>query len=74
MSSRLARLFWEALDRAAYAVTDARLWLFELIHGPEPSTPADEKREQLRQEFSVTDFGTFMAGIDEQPTQDRKRR
>jgi hypothetical protein len=28
----LLRLFWEALDRLAYAVMDARLWLFELMH------------------------------------------
>src|SRR5690242_6126612 len=45
MSSRLARLFWEAFDRAAFAVTDARLWLSELIHGTELLTLADEKRE-----------------------------
>jgi hypothetical protein len=38
----LLRLFWEALDRLAYAVMDARLWLFELMHRPEASTRADE--------------------------------
>ncbi len=31
--TQLTRLFWEALDRLAYAVMDARLWLFELMHG-----------------------------------------
>ena len=36
----LLRLFWEALDRLAYAVMDARLWLFELIHGSEAATRA----------------------------------
>jgi hypothetical protein len=45
----LLRLFWEALDRLAYVVTDARLWLFELIHGPEASTRADETRETDRE-------------------------
>ena len=47
--ARLARLFWEALDHAAYLLTDARLWLFELIHGPEASTRADETRETDRE-------------------------
>jgi hypothetical protein len=42
------RLVWEALDRATSAVTQARLWLLDLIHGPEPPTPADEKREVER--------------------------
>jgi len=41
----LLRLFWEMLDRLAYAVMYARLWLFELIHGSEAATRADEKRE-----------------------------
>jgi hypothetical protein len=40
----LLRLFWKALDRVAYALMDARLWLFELMHGPEPAD-SDEKRE-----------------------------
>jgi len=46
--AQLIRLFWEALDRLAYAV-DARLWLVELIHGPEASTRADETRETDRE-------------------------
>jgi hypothetical protein len=45
MCSRLARLFWNALDRVDYVVTFARCWAAELIYGPEPPTPADEKRE-----------------------------
>jgi hypothetical protein len=40
--AQLTRLFWEALDRLAYAVMGARLSLFDLMHGPEPATPADE--------------------------------
>ena len=47
--AKLAQLFWEALDRVAYALTFARLWLFDVIHGPEPPTPADEKREADRE-------------------------
>jgi hypothetical protein len=43
--AQLSRLFWEVLDRLAYAVMDARLSLFELMHGAEPPTSADEKRE-----------------------------
>ena len=46
---RLPRLFWEAFDRAAYVVTDARLWLFEVIHGPAATTPADEQRKADRE-------------------------
>ena len=52
----LLRLLWEALDRLAHVVTDARLWLFELIHGPEAPTRADETRdtdrERLQKAFS----------------------
>ncbi len=68
MCSRLARLFWEALDRADYAVTLARCWLVDLIYGPEPPTPADEKRgadrEQLQKAFPGVDFDgtTLIAG------------
>jgi hypothetical protein len=56
----LLRLFWEALDRLAYAVMDARLWWFELLHGSEPPTPADQKREldreRLPKAFSEIDI------------------
>jgi hypothetical protein len=58
--AQLMRLFWEALDRLAYVVTDARLWLFELIHGSEPLTSADEtresNRERLQKAFSEIDI------------------
>jgi hypothetical protein len=41
-------------------VTSARLWLFDLIHGPEPETPADEEREadreRLRRAFPESCF------------------
>jgi hypothetical protein len=45
LTSRLARLFWEALDRADYAVALARCWAVDRIYGPEPLIPADLKRE-----------------------------
>jgi hypothetical protein len=41
----IARLFWQGLDRIAGAVTLAWLSLLARICGPEPPTPADEKRE-----------------------------
>jgi len=47
--AKLARLFWEALDRVTYALTFARLSLFDVIHGPEAQTPADQKREADRE-------------------------
>jgi hypothetical protein len=56
----LLPLFWEAFDRLAYAVMDARLWWFELLHGSEPPTPADQKRELdgegLQRAFSGIDI------------------
>jgi hypothetical protein len=56
----LLRLYWEALDRLAYAMTDARLSLFDLMHGPEPTTPADDTlgtdRERLQEAFSKIDI------------------
>ena len=65
--AQLPRLFWETLDRAAYTLMDARLWLFELIHGPEPAD-SDEKREPDRMRLEtlpVIDFGALMAAADE---------
>jgi hypothetical protein len=58
--SRLARLFWEALDRVDYAVTLARCWAVDLIYGPEPPTLADRQREadyeRLQKAFPVIDL------------------
>jgi hypothetical protein len=45
LTSRLARLFWEALDRVDYAVTYVKCWAVDLIYGPEPPTSADKQRE-----------------------------
>ena len=72
----LLRLYWEALDRLAYAMTDARLWLFELMHGPEAATRADEARETDRAPLEVLpaiDFGAFMANVDEPPDRELSR-
>jgi hypothetical protein len=74
MCSRLARLFWEALDRADHAVMVSRCWLVDLIYGPEPPTPADEKREaehaRLREAFPGVDIEGTVAIADEgQPVQ-----
>ena len=65
--SRLARLFWEALDRVDYAITLARCWAVDRICGPEPPTSADRQREadheRLRKAFPVADVdGTTAAG------------
>jgi hypothetical protein len=64
-----AQLFVEALDRVAYGLPFARLWLFDVIHGPEAQTPADEKRkadrERLEKAFPNLDFDETMAVADE---------
>jgi len=39
---RLSGLFWKALDRLAYLLTDTPLRLFDLVYGPEPPTPVDK--------------------------------
>jgi hypothetical protein len=48
MLSRLDFFFRRTLDRAASAVTLAWLSILDRICGPEPPTPADEKREADR--------------------------
>jgi hypothetical protein len=51
---------------------DARLWLLELLHGSEPLTPADQKREADRKGLEVLpliDFGVFMTAEDSYRTQ-----
>lgn len=59
-----------ALDRADQAVMLARCWFVDLIYGPEPLTPADEKRDADRKELEglpVIDFGAFMTHANEEP-------
>jgi hypothetical protein len=75
--AQLVRLFWEVLDRLAYTVMDARLSLFELMHGAELATPADEKRQADRngmEALPVIDFGEFMASTDEPQYTELDRR
>lgn len=55
-----ARLRDEALDRAGYLATLARLRLLDWIATPIPETPSDrairEEGERLRKAFPNTDF------------------
>ena len=73
MCSRFTRLFWVALDRLDYAVTLARCWFVDLIYGPEPATPADEKRgadrEQLQKAFPGVEFDGAVNAEEEQGAQ-----
>jgi hypothetical protein len=75
MCSRFARLFWVALDRLAYAVGVTRCRVVNLIYGPEPPTPADEKRDtdrkQLQKAFSSIDFDGVVITDEEQDPQTR---
>jgi hypothetical protein len=43
---RLVRLYWRLLDTLDYWVTQARLWLADVVCGPEPETGADQWRER----------------------------
>ena len=45
----LARLFWRALDRLDYWLTQARLWAVDAVYGPEPETAADRWRASDRE-------------------------
>jgi hypothetical protein len=60
MCSRLARLFWKALDRGDHVVMFARCWAVDLLYGPAPPTPTDETREadhkRLRKAFPGIDL------------------
>jgi hypothetical protein len=51
LTSLLARLFWEALDRVDYAITLARFWVVDRIYGPEPPTAAGKQREAEREKL-----------------------
>ena len=69
LTSRPARLFWEALDRVDYAVTLVKCWVVDCIYGPEPPTPADLEREaeheRLREAFPVIGLDGTIAVDDE---------
>ena len=45
----LVRFFWRVLDALDYWLGQARLGIVDAMCGPEPPTPADEKREADRE-------------------------
>jgi hypothetical protein len=47
-----ARLFWRALDALDYWVMQARLWMLDTLHGPEPETEADRQRGCDREDLA----------------------
>jgi hypothetical protein len=73
LTSRLARLFWKALDRVDYAVTYVKCWAVDLIYGPEPPTLDDKQREadheRLRKAFPIIDPDRAIA-VDGKPQVD----
>ena len=49
MVGRISRLVWSAFDRIDYAVVAFRLAMVDWLHGPEPPTDADRRRERDRE-------------------------
>jgi hypothetical protein len=53
--TRLGRLFWRTADQLDFFVTLTSLRILDVLAGPEPETPADQKRardwEQIRRAF-----------------------
>jgi len=45
----LVRCFWRVLDALDHWLGQARLGIVDAMCGPEPPTPADEKREADRE-------------------------
>ena len=76
--SPLQRLFWRVLDALDYLLTLVRLRIVEAVAGPEPETPADQRRkcdrEQLERAFPMLDCKEPGAPIshftDRVPTED----
>jgi hypothetical protein len=48
----LGRIVWRMVDAADYWLMQARLGIVDAVCGPEPETPADEKREADRERAS----------------------
>jgi len=46
----LRHLFWRVADELDYLLTLARLRILDALAGPEPETPADQRRERKRME------------------------
>ena len=53
--SPLVRFFWRAFDRLDYWLTQARLWLVDVVCGPELETAADRQRSRDRDAATTTD-------------------
>jgi hypothetical protein len=51
LDTALQRLFWRVVDHLDYALTLARLRVLDAVAGPEPETPADQKREKDREQI-----------------------
>ncbi len=49
----LGRIVWRVVDAADYWLMQARLGIADTVCGPEPPTPADEKREADRERLWV---------------------
>jgi hypothetical protein len=48
-TGRLRRLFWRVADELHYLVTLATLRILDALAGPEPETPADQRRKPDRE-------------------------
>jgi hypothetical protein len=55
LDTGLRRFFWRIADGLGYWLTLARLRILDAVAGPEPVTPADQKRgkdrDQIEREF-----------------------
>jgi hypothetical protein len=51
----LARWLWRALDAIDYRMMQARLWVVDALHGPEPETEADRQRGCDREPWRRSD-------------------
>ena len=47
----LRLLCWQVVDYLDYALTLARLRILDALAGPEPETPADQQREEDREQI-----------------------
>ena len=74
MSDRaLSRLFWPVADGLDYPLTLAWLRILDALAGPEPETPADQKRE-ADQERLASAFPKLAGGEPGAPVSHRADR
>jgi hypothetical protein len=50
---RRPRAFWRTLDALDYWLTLTRLRILDALAGPEPETPADQRRKQDRERLDT---------------------